>query len=175
MPTARRSLSLPRPTPRTAAPSPRSRAEAQEPYRRSPHLRRAAPNVYGARAREERKCQSPRVTCCSTPHWQQARRSSSKKRAIRQALRKTPHVRLFGYPFISAVHFVVDTSPRLPGGHLLPTPNAPRLSFFRCWVLNPEPSGCAHPRQGAKLRSEATALNSRRMQVPSRAAVRQPP
>ena len=34
-----------RPTPRTAAPSPRSRAEAQEPHRRAPHLRRAAPNV----------------------------------------------------------------------------------------------------------------------------------
>ena len=42
---ARRSVSLPRPTPRTAAPSPRSRAEAQEPHRRAPHLRRAAPDV----------------------------------------------------------------------------------------------------------------------------------
>ena len=40
--THRRSVSLPRPTPRTAALSPRSRAEAQEPHRRAPHLRRAA-------------------------------------------------------------------------------------------------------------------------------------
>jgi hypothetical protein len=39
-PTARRSLGAVRP-----APSPRSRAEAQEPHRRAPHLRRAAPDV----------------------------------------------------------------------------------------------------------------------------------
>ena len=38
----RRSRVSSRPTPCTVAPSPRSRAEAQEPHRRAPHLRRAA-------------------------------------------------------------------------------------------------------------------------------------
>ena len=54
-PTARRSVSLPRPTPRTAAPSQRSRADAQKSHRHAPHLREAALSWWGAHERDTRE------------------------------------------------------------------------------------------------------------------------
>jgi hypothetical protein len=64
-PNACRIVSLPRPTPRTAAPIPRSRAEAQEPNRRAPHLKEPPGAPRGsARARAKFQALGPAVPTC---------------------------------------------------------------------------------------------------------------